>query len=388
VLSGGGGYSHDSNVPNDAYNRTLFTEKIPQNFRMHELILGDNEVVKKKKQLPTQWPTQRPTQFPTQKVDISQSKREIFKKYRKVNSYRDSFYVTKENIVNYSTTSLGSFNFSDDILSNFYVSANESVHFEGENGAIVGFMLSRIKYNFIIYYKSTDGKYGFFNAPSEIVDLSMSKQFSYDLLASFKNDGVKKKLNTYKYIYLARTPNELDVVFHGLSIYGFINDLMKMLFIEVEYPWKADKSKKRIYRLIFFIILDLMTRNEMHLISDIIKCLNTVNVSRQDNISYYNNVMSKLRHNGTGEFMEIYNTKINIKYYDNKIDPTNMPPYITTMKLFIDVLSQFTLQKSEDTLNISKGEDGAIRIHNLGGGSYKKYNKYLNKLQNLYNSIY
>jgi hypothetical protein len=133
---------------------------------------------------------------------------------------------------------------------NIYVSLNESNEYNN-NGILAYFSLQRIKLNFIAYYISENGKVGFFDCPSELVDVSILKKQASGLPMFFEH--VKEEYKVYNY-----DETELDFNFSSYSIFGHISDLIFTLFDVSKYPWDDAKYKKRIRRLIFFVILELV----------------------------------------------------------------------------------------------------------------------------------
>lgn len=140
---------------------------------------------------------------------------------------------------------------ADDI----YLSINETNEFvkdhQGQKN-IVHFMLQRLKVNFVAYYRTVEGKYGFYNIPSELVDVSIVKKDSNSLFTFYEH--VKHELQNYKYVY----NNQFLVTYKGYTIYGNIKDLILALFYTSIYPWDDNKYLKRIKRLMFFMIVELL----------------------------------------------------------------------------------------------------------------------------------
>jgi hypothetical protein len=138
---------------------------------------------------------------------------------------------------------------------NIYLSLNESIEFQS-NGLTFSFTLNRLKINFICYYITYDNKYGFFNCPSELVDVSIIKSIS-DSLRIFYHHGVEKETKQYTHTHNT-DGNIINLSFNGYTIFGFINDLLLVLFTSVEYPWSDNKYAKRLRRLFLFIYLELL----------------------------------------------------------------------------------------------------------------------------------
>ena len=122
-----------------------------------------------------------------------------------------------------------------------YYYFNEANKFR-QHVSLTEFNLHRLKINTIVYYTRMDGKYGYFNCPSELIDVSISN------FHDFKIGGInlKKILKKYK---------NKQTEFYSYSLYGFIDDLLKGLFNEAKYPWGTNKYSKKIYRVTFFLFI-------------------------------------------------------------------------------------------------------------------------------------
>jgi hypothetical protein len=133
---------------------------------------------------------------------------------------------------------------------NIYLSLNESNEYNN-NGILAYFSLHRLKINFVAYYISNDDKIGFFDCPSELIDVSILKKQSSGLPIFFNH--ADREYKDYDY-----TNPKLNFKFKSYSIYGHINDLIFTLFDVSTYPWDDAKYKKRIRRLIFFIVMEIV----------------------------------------------------------------------------------------------------------------------------------
>lgn len=313
------------------------------------------------------------------------SKIEQFRKYKMINSGRSDFYLTKSDIKNDKESFKGNIDCYASHLNdknNFYVSTNETVYFESTEGSVMAFMLSRIKYNFVVYFRS-EGKYGYFNVPSEIVDVSMSKKVAYDLGKTYA--GLEKKISVYGYIYNdADKKNRLEIKYNGLSLAGFINDFLKILFYEFYVPWKADKYKKRLYRLLFFVYIELLVKKKTEILGKIVNYFKTMNET------IYSELASELKDTGTLEFLSLYEERISKNVRDKIIYEETGQEYgdVNYFREMKDVILVPTFEEfrdknhSEEEIELPPVESGVIPIHHLGGFS-KKYEKYNLKIKNL-----
>lgn len=114
------------------------------------------------------------------------------------------------------------------------------------NGNITEFNLHRLKINTILYYYTTNDKFGFLSCPSELIDVSISTYKNWDSYGLVFSDIIQQ----YNY------NNTFN--FYSYSLYGFIDDLMNCVFKETLYPWDlGPKYEKKIKRLIILLFIYL-----------------------------------------------------------------------------------------------------------------------------------
>ena len=153
---------------------------------------------------------------------------------------------------------------------NIYMSINETNEYKNKD-TLATFSLHRLKINFTIYYRTIDGKYRFFNAPSELVDVSILKKDATGLHLFYDHYNLEQKM--YKYTYKNLSDNrDISVLYRGYTIFGHINDLLFTLFDVSDFPWEDIKYAKRIKRLMLFMFLELCVvfNNNTKLIKTII----------------------------------------------------------------------------------------------------------------------
>ena len=200
----------------------------------------------------------------------------LMKKYRKIPVERNSFYITvKEQDSNYYQA-LCNIPESISYESGVYQYYNETNRFATSIGDKINyFTLHRVKLNIVLYFKTwskydTNVRYGFFQCPAELIDIPIS---------TF--DDFKKDMDFGKYIqkYENKTDNK-TLVFNAYSIYGTIDDILKALFIEQDYPWGDKKYEKKINRLVYFFMIYLNNsyQNMNDIKEKLIKFLNDYNL--------------------------------------------------------------------------------------------------------------
>jgi hypothetical protein len=314
---------------------------------------------------------------------------------------RKDFFVTKDNIDDTLSQNvyLGRLTHKDDlnIDDNLFITANETVIFSTNlkgaeyterpqfaNDAKIddyteAFLLSRIKYNFIIYYIKDDNTYGRFKSYSEIVDVSMNKEnASQNLLVS------KIMYTSYKYTFQKGTPNQLSVKYTGYSIKGFIHDLTAIFFYKVHYPWEDKKYKKRLYRSLFFIYIELIQGQlfSKTVLNGILDML-TENKQIRD---FDNYISSKIASNliyslFTQTATYLFFKNINRIKNDVSITPNNSKLTKNLNEFIIKIIDTLTEFKNNQAVqSYTTCGVAPCDVSQLGGNiDMQKYIKYLNK---------
>jgi len=181
------------------------------------------------------------------------------------------------------------------------------------------FNLHRLKINTVIYYVTKYGQYGYFNCPSELVDVTISNLYD----GKIQNLDFGKILKKYK---------NKKVEFYSYSLYGFIDDLYKALFYEAIYPWDISKYKKKINRVI--ILLFIYINNKF----------NNTKVLYDRLIAFFNNLA-----NNIGDNLDSF--QLNEKATNNKYTINND---VLIYKLYSNILSRYQLIKADTNLNSQK----------------------------------
>lgn len=212
------------------YNKTYMEEKIPDNFRLKKL---------------------KPTSlFEHNQIEYNNkyiNKNDFMKKHKFIPVNRKPFYITPKMQDDKYYQSLYDIN-KKPYNSGIYQYYNETNRFIGiEPNFLSYFTLHRVKLNIILYFKTSDNKYGSFVCPSELIDVPIA---TYDDFK--KNIDFKIYFQSYENIL-----NEKNLIFNSLTIYGVIDDICKGLFLEVSFPWDSKKYEKKINRLIYFFLMYL-----------------------------------------------------------------------------------------------------------------------------------
>ncbi len=287
-----------------------------------------------------------------------------------VNPSKNDFFITFD-ILNKNNRYIG--NIDTKNKSPIYLSINETNEYIN-NGNLTAFCLQRLKLNFIIYYKTYDNKYGLFNAPSELVDVSIMKQYSNDLKKIYENI----EYEFANYIYTSN--NNLQIQFKSYSLYGHISDLSLVLFIQSPKPWINPKYEKRINRLMYFIILELFSIGDITKTIYILLILEKIfnSTTNLDNKNKYfdklkdeiNNLKIKKINLGIDKLIKYYQPIIN-KYYNSNnslnSDFKNMYKLNKIIYDFINKIINSNEYKFLNTLSVlSDNKNNNININLLG----------------------
>lgn len=150
--------------------------------------------------------------------------------------------------------------------SDMYCSFNSSVRFKTHD-ALMSFSLSRIKYNYIMYFHKTDTATGVQtyhkrDVPGEILDIS--HRFNEDFKKLQNPLHKEEKLEFYRV-------RNTDVSFYSMSMNGAMHDHESIILTaSADAPWTMPtKYKKRLYRTIIMYIFLLLTEERYHIRSKI-----------------------------------------------------------------------------------------------------------------------
>ncbi len=270
---------------------------------------------------------------------------------------------------------------------NIYLSMNESNEYNN-NGVLAYFSLHRLKINFVAYYISNDNKIGFFDCPSELIDVSILKKQATGLPLFYSH--ADKEFKVYKY----ENP-KLEFQFKSYSIYGHINDLIFTLFDVSKYPWDDAKYKKRIRRLMFFIVMEIIinVKNETQMKNLLILIKSLIN----DGTNLNKNNNTYLRRLNTSIINRLYTIKLSdnvhfacIGFFERLVKLMN-PFYLGENgpqfnKFMLDIKSLLDLLDVANLPDITDLTENSL-IKLLGGQDeyYLKYLKYKAKYLKLKN---
>jgi hypothetical protein len=281
-------------------------------------------------------------------------------------------------------------NFPGSEKNDIYLSINESNEYENNN-VFAYFSLQRLKINFVAYYISMDNKIGFFDCPSELIDVSILKKKASGGELFYSH--IDREFLTYTY-----KSKDISFDFKSYSIFGHINDLVFILFKVVSYPWQDNKYLKRIRRLMFFVLLELFIYvKDQYYLNTILSTFESLTENPNTSIGVEN--VKNLRlltqsipnvHLASNTFFEnlgnVVLKKIKVPGFDQKKYNETFAEMNSIMKSFMDkfrnkISSHFSMEKkgivAELPLPETLREDSTVTF--LGGFYSSKYLKYKTK---------
>jgi hypothetical protein len=292
-------------------------------------------------------------------------KSEFMKKNRYIPIQRNPFYITiKEEGEKYYQALC---NIDEKPLdSGVYQYYNETNRFARHVGTeITYFTLHRVKLNIILYFKTwskndTNVSYGFFQCPSELIDVPISTFDDYK-----KNLDFDKNLQEYENIIDGK-----NLIFYSYNIYGIVDDICKAIFVDSIYPWDDIKFEKKIHRLVYFFLIYLNNAysNWDEIKNKLENYFNTYNIEdAQLNFKTYND----------NEILEdsLYNKILNyLSEVNKRVEKSGNKDYkdkmVSIKNIFISNLDIFNQEKIPDDIS----ETGLVFVPYL-----KKYLKYKQK---------
>ena len=143
-----------------------------------------------------------------------------------------------------------------------YCSYNSSVRFRLKDGTFVSFALSRIKYNYVVYFRKPDGSGGVsylkMDVPGEILDIS--HEFNEDAKKIRRPLDADPRLRMYRV-------RGTDLSFYSMSLFGAVRDMELILLNQAgSAPWTLSaKYEKRLYRIVIMYVFMLLSDDRFNL---------------------------------------------------------------------------------------------------------------------------
>ena len=206
--------------------------------------------------------------------------------------------------------------------------------------AITNFTLHRVKINSVFYFKTKDGKYGFINIPSELIDVPITK-FDDDKSNHLHYDHEIKK---YENIYI-----DHRLEYTSYNLYGYIHDILAS-FTNIDYPWSDKKYDKKIIRVT--LLLCFIGYNKYININEIVTQIITQINTKQNIVNPNFQLKYMILHepNPFVEFIKLLNdTKL------KSIDPTNAHKFNGMCNIIVKIFSEFKKYLDINPLRIETG---------------------------------
>lgn len=256
--------------------------------------------------------------------------------------------------------------FTNNKKNDIYIITNESHKYKTSGGQIINFILHRLKLNSLLYFSidvNKEERYGYMNNPVELLDISIPKYddfFNTDLFDIEEN--IEENIYTHPYVG--------KFIYYTYNSKGYVKDLYLNLCVHNKYIWDDGKYEKRLNRLIFFIIIELISvENYGQIISDICNFLKNVNKTNLDKFE------SKIDINGYKFFETILGYKNNPDYNNFKHE------YEKMIHIIKEKFEELIKVKDYDKIKSpTKEELDEIKYFN-------KYIKYKNKYSLLKNKF-
>lgn len=158
--------------------------------------------------------------------------------------------------------------------SEFYISLIDNIKWERHRLTakpfLTSFGLVRLKINFLVNLEIDNNKYSILNIPSELIDISIPYFDDHKSKGLFTNG--KKINNLFTKFEFSNLKLEQSFNFWSYNINTFIHDLYVMLFVDSLLPWNDKKYEKRVFRMLFFSTIQLLSKSSID-IDEIIKDL-------------------------------------------------------------------------------------------------------------------
>lgn len=258
-----------------------------------------------------------------------------------------------------------------------YVSVNKTLTFEKVNN-IIAFDLVRMKANFVSMLV-LNGKEYRVQFGGELIDVSIVKKETSDIADFFEH------LSTY-----VREFTTQDFKFMGTSYQYLIHDLEKILFTVSVFPWDDNKYGKRINRLLFLYLIDLLDSNKKIAVSDVKVFIEEIKDQfKLEDQAQPENIMKHIEftnykqlHIGT-----LLNNYIKMLQTPD-IDKEKLKEFAKLIVSNLDIMVNAIDKINQFIANSGKvNTDKAYNIDQFGGGKekdyYKKYLKYKTKYERL-----
>lgn len=202
-----------------------------------------------------------------------------------------------------------------------YNSLNSTLNFKDDTGKLISFVLIRMKINFLINNEMNIG--------GELIDISIPNNTDYEMkhhnthekFSNFINENIIKIHN-----------NKMNFDYYIIKLNYIVNDLYRMLFDNVLYPWKDSKYEKRLSRLMYFTFLYEVDKFEIN--------INSLELIKQSFKNFYKSLDEKIYDEDNDiELFNMINKRIKeIIININNNNNNNFKEFIKLIKLYTDYI--------------------------------------------------
>jgi hypothetical protein len=215
-----------------------------------------------------------------------------------------------------------------DNKSEFYISIIDDIKWERKRlqaaPFLTSFSLVRLKVNFLVNIQ-TNNKYSILNIPSELIDISIPYFNDHKNKGTFGNDDSKKIKDLFTKYEFSNTKLNQSFNFWSYNINTFIHDLYVMLFVDSLLPWQDKKYKKRLFRILFFSTIQLLSKSQTDvddIIQDLTQFMTSPISTIISNVNFFDPYLNKNNGKDLG-WINIFKEHKNC-YNIIMQDPTNM----------------------------------------------------------------
>jgi len=223
------------------------------------------------------------------------------------------------------------------------------------------------------------------NIPGELIDLSISR-FDDNRIKKFSTKKVEEMYAEYNFDGLD------NFKFCSYNLEYLILDLFEVIYTDNELPWQDVKYEKRLYRLFFFSIIELLSLNANELdLKSFMEKLVEISVENVGNITndedYFNKKFVTITNKNIKKlmFLRLFYQHEEIMKKKTMADDEEIKRYYTTFQTLLKeinpILSSVNTFCSEEYLGkIDINENKFRNIHQMGGKNVQnKYLKYKKK---------
>ena len=252
------------------------------------------------------------------------------------------------------------------------------------------FALIRTKINFLAEFTSGTPeakKYGAINIPGELIDLSISR-FDDNRIKKFTSKTMDDMYTEYNFDGLDTD----NFKFNSYNLEYLMMDLFEVIYTDNVLPWEDIKYEKRLYRLFFFSIIELLSlkndEKDLNVFMDKLITISNVNIDDIINDKdYFQNEFSTINNQNIKKlmFLKIFYQHKDIVIKKNAVDDEKIKYYYKTIQTLLKeikpILVSLNIFCNEQYLGkININDENFKKIHQMGGNNVRqKYIKYKKK---------